>query len=428
MAGTSELQRVLQQRGVVPAAELRNLLGVSPATLSRAVAEAGDGVVRIGKGRAVRYALPRRAPGLPANLPLFRVDPRGLPVRVGLLRLLAGNPTWVELPDSGGHLHAGLPPVLHDMAPSGYLGRRFADTHPDLELPRRLVDWSDNHRLLAIARRGEDLPGDLLVGEESFDRFTAARPVPVEPSAFEMLAEASARSGAGSSAGGEQPKFAVFCQGRHVLVKFSTGDGSPTDGRWRDLLVCEALALDVLHERGVAAARARIVDVGARRCLEVERFDRIGERGRRGMLTLAPLDDELYGRRDSWTAAAERLLADRLLSPGDARTIRLLEAFGMQIANGDRHFGNIGFFADGLLARPPLHLAPAYDMLPMDAAPHAGVLPPLLVEAPPPRAALLDVWLEAELAARCFWKRVAGDERISEPFRRSAAQRAKAAA
>jgi hypothetical protein len=44
-------------RGVLHAADLRERLGVSPATLMRALREAGPDVVRIGRGRATRYGL-----------------------------------------------------------------------------------------------------------------------------------------------------------------------------------------------------------------------------------------------------------------------------------------------------------------------------------------------------------------------------------
>ena len=210
------------------------------------------------------------------------------------------------------------------------------------------------------------------------------------------------------------------------LVKFTLGDGSPSDVRWRDLLACEAIALAILVAASIEAPSARIADFGGRRFLEVRRFDRVGPHGRRGVLTMGPVDDDLFGGRDSWTEGAARLQPAKLLSAEDARRIRLLEAFAMLISNGDRHFGNITFFADGLSARPRLVLAPAYDMLPMDAAPRAGVVPPLPENAPRARAKLLDVWEEARLFARSFWRQVAKDARISRDFRRLASRRARA--
>ena len=253
------------------------------------------------------------------------------------------------------------------------------------------------------------------------DRWLASRPVRSTPGDFPRLAEASASGAVGSSAGGEQPKFSAFVRGRHVLVKFSPGDGSEADGRWRDLLACEALALDTLRRAGLPTASARVEDVGRRRFLVVERFDRVGARGRRGVLTLGFLDDDLFGARDSWTAAAARLLSAGMLAAPDARRVTLLDAFGAAIHNGDRHFHNVAFFADGLAERPSLTLAPAYDVLPMNLAPRVGHVPPLAgLSAVSPRSAWLEAWPHAERLARDFWKRVAADGRISASFRRAA--------
>src|SRR5690606_15556271 len=109
----------------------------------------------------------------------------------------------------------------------------------------------------------------------------------------------------GSSAGGERPKFGAFVDGRHVLVKFAargtTGDVAAR--RWCDLLVLEALALDVIASRGIPAARAQIIETDSHTFLEVERFDRVGLRGRRAVLSLAALHDDLS---DGWAQAAVR--------------------------------------------------------------------------------------------------------------------------
>ena len=70
---------------------------------------------------------------------------------------LAGRQTvWMP----AGTVSGGLPLELADARPSGFLGRHFAAAHADLRLPARLADWSDHHVLLAMARRGEDLPGN----------------------------------------------------------------------------------------------------------------------------------------------------------------------------------------------------------------------------------------------------------------------------
>lgn len=415
------LEGLLRLRGVTGAGELRRALGISPATLSRRVAAAHDRVVRMGRARAVSYALRHDIPGLEPSVAAFRVGEDGTPVRVATLVPLESGGTWVERSPGDGHLHAGLPPVVADMAPSGYLGRRFGEQHPDLSIPHRVSDWQDGHRWLAVTRRGEEMPGDLVLGTESMDRWLAATPACSMPRDFPRLAESSAQGAGGSSAGGEQPKFSAFVSGRHVLVKFSPGDGTSADGRWRDLLACEALALETLRGAGLPVAEAQVVDVRTRRFLVVERFDRVGVRGRRGVLTLGYLDDDLFGARDSWTQAASRLEACHMLSPLDARRMRLLDAFGAAIHNGDRHFHNVAFFADGLQERPRLALAPAYDVLPMNLAPRVGHVPSLVDLAPAaPRSALLEAWPEASRLAALFWTRVAADDRVSAALRRAA--------
>jgi serine/threonine protein kinase HipA of HipAB toxin-antitoxin module len=307
------------------------------------------------------------------------------------------------------------------MAPAGYLGRRFAERHPDLGLPASLRDWSDDHRLVALARRGEDAVGDVVLGEESLDRWLSTGHQEVTADDYPRLADEAAAGGAGSSAAGESPKLTAFVAGRHRLIKFTIGDGSPTDERWRDLLVCERLAAEVLRDAGHPSVEASVVDVGSRRFLDVVRFDRHGARGRIGTLSLGAIDDELVGSRESWTRTADALCALRLLSREDRDRLALLEAFSMLIGNDDRHAGNVTFFADGLEARPTLRLAPAYDVLPMALAPNPGGVPELRLSRPTPRARWIDAWPAAVDLARDFWARVAGDERVGAAFRETAA-------
>lgn len=65
---------------------------------------------------------------------------------------------------------------------------------------------------------------------------------------------------AGSSAGGEQPKFlAMLAGGQHVIVKFTPALGSPGGQRWADLLQAEQLASATLQEAGHPVADAQIV-------------------------------------------------------------------------------------------------------------------------------------------------------------------------
>jgi hypothetical protein len=301
------------------------------------------------------------------------------------------------------------------MAPQGYLGRGFPARFPELLLPPRVTDWSDDHRLVALARRGEDCVGDLVIGEESFARLTASEPAEVVAAAYPALALRSAVDAPGSSAGGEQPKFGAFRDGRHRLVKFASAARTPTARRWRDLLWCEWRALRMVEEAGHRAANAEVLDVEGWRFLEVDRFDRLGARGRRATLTLGAIDDEHFGRRDSWTAAVSRLTAAPFSLPReDATTLRWLDAFGQLIGNTDRHFGNVACFSapDG-----SLRLAPAFDMLPMVLAPAGEELPARIFSPAGAGAANLDVWPDAARWARRYWDALAASERLDRAVR-----------
>src|SRR5258705_10564563 len=78
-------------RGVLPAADLRDRLGVSPATLMRMVREAGPEILRIGRGRATQYGLRQVWPNLDSSrFPLFRIRESGTAVSAGgLIKLNA---------------------------------------------------------------------------------------------------------------------------------------------------------------------------------------------------------------------------------------------------------------------------------------------------------------------------------------------------
>lgn len=416
MATKNDLLDALTRTLVARPADLRSSLGISQPRFSRLVAEAGEELVcRMGRGRATRYARTRSVRGLGHEVPLFRVSEAGAAAPCGTLHLLRGGQHWLEQAE-GGRLFAGLPPALSDMAPQGYLGRGFSGHFPELDLPPNLSDWSDDHRLIALARRGEGCVGDLILGDESLGRFIAWSPLEVARDEYPRRAEQSAREPAGSSAGGERPKFGAFSRGRHVLVKFTLGEGSPAERRWRDLLWCEWKALETVAAAGVPAARAEWLDVGGARFLEVDRFDRIGARGRRAVLTLGALDDEYFGGRDNWTAAAGRLSGTRpfLLSVTGARQLRWLDTFGQLIGNTDRHAGNVAFLVGPGEA---VRLAPAYDMVPMILAPSGDTLAARAFQPEAPTGKTLDVWPDAAAWAGRYWHDVAANDSLEPGLR-----------
>jgi HipA-like C-terminal domain len=389
----------------------------------RRIRAAGGELIAIGRGRATRYGLRQTWPTLDGSrFPLFRIQDSGIARSEGELFTLAARQTvWMP----AGTVHDGLPIALADARPSGFLGRHFAAMHADLRLPPRLLDWADHHVLLAMARRGEDLPGDLIIGDESFARWQALDIPARTRGDFPLLAEATiAGHPPGSSAGGERPKFGAFVDGRHVLVKFAVrgGAGDAVARRWCDLLVLEALALNVVSARGVPTPQTSIVDAGSHYFLESERFDRVGLRGRVAVLSLAAVQDD---PADPWARAAVLLRDAGRLSHEEASRLQWLDAFGALTANTDRHPHNVVFFADGAALR----LAPAFDQVSMLYAPTAdGQVPPRVFAPPRATAETLDVWDDARAAAREFWQRASDEARVSGDVRAFSSANAKALA
>lgn len=263
--------------------------------------------------------------------------------------------------------------------------------------------------------------GNLIIGEESLDRFLARRGEAYTSADYPRLASGVLTGQPGSSAGGEHPKFAIAAGERHLLVKFATGDGEAAD-RWRALLVAEHVALDVLRSAGVPAPNSEWFDQGGSRYLEVERFDRVGRRGRRGVISLYAINNHHLGDNpESWGRAVEWIVAEPslALSHSDGDHIVWLDAFGDLIGNTDRHFGNLSFFAEE--ARDlSLTVAPVYDMLPMFLAPSGTNLVDRPFVPRPPTALNLGMWHGAAEHAKLYWASL-GDERgLSDGFRRIA--------
>lgn len=418
----------IRSQGAVASADIQARLGVSQPTVSRTLAPLlrGADILKVGAARSQMYVAPRHVERVGAEVPVIKVDANGDAAPFGRIVPLQGGRCWMDEEEGPSALHDGLPWFLSDMRPQGFIGRTFAHSHPELGLPANPEHWTDDDVLQALALCGEDLPGNLVVGGESFRRFQsiAARPAPrVSADDYPAMAD-SAMQGTlpGSSAGGEQPKFCTVRDERQVIVKFSPSGTSPADRRSRDLLVCEHLALRTLQEAGVAAAATRLFIEAGRVFLEVERFDRTA-RGRIGMVSLMAYDAQHIGKIDNWAATANRMVSRGLLRADDAQQLRFLEAFGRLIGNTDRHYGNISL----LIENGTWRLSPAYDVLPTLYAPINGELPPRDLAASDllPTVETLGEWQSARQLASAFWQTVAADERITAPFRAIARKNAR---
>ena len=444
---SARLRLLLQARGPQPSRALLAALRTSPATLTRAVAQASPAIERLGAARSTRYALRRPVRHFGSAWPVYGLDRAARPSVLGELRALHGGfrflptdaaiQTWYEplYPDG---VSSGLPFFLQDLRPQGYLGRALAQAlSSQLGVPPDPRLWQDDDVLAFLLTSGHDGPGDLLLGDRALEQALRAAEAPASDAIDEAdcarryperAALAAQGVVAGSSAAGEQPKFLATVRRRDgslrsVLVKFSAATPSPVSERWADLLRAEHLAADTLRTAGIPAAATRLLEAGGRCFLEVERFDRVEARGRCGLLSLEAVEEGLTGTHaPDWVAAATALLSARWLSPSAARTLRWLWCFGDLIANNDMHRANASL---AWAHPPPCALAPSYDMLPMAFAPGPqGELVERSYAPRPPWPAVADVWSEAAVAAERYWQAAATAPHFSSAWRALAARQA----
>ncbi|MET0961344.1 MAG: type II toxin-antitoxin system HipA family toxin YjjJ [Noviherbaspirillum sp.] len=382
---------LLRTWGRMRAAELQQRMGVSRATLMRAVRAQADRIIVRGSARRTAYAARRTMRGSDAAIALFRIDEQGRGSQLGVLEpvypngaalALSGTLEWPLPGDMADGWFDGLPYPLDDMRPQGFIGRNFARRHAALlQVGVDPGRWSEDDVLHALSLLGSDMPGNYILGEAAYRQHLDTLYAPpafleddegtIGEAYLGMASDALQGGVAGSSAGGEFPKFTarrmLDGEKRHVLVKFSGDDASAGTQRWADLLVCEHLALSTIaRELGIAAAQGRIYQRGGRTMLEVLRFDRHGEYGRSAVCSWLAINTALLDVADaSWIAGGAALLRLKLITQACADDIARVWHFGQLIANTDMHEGNLSF-------RPGLSLAPVYDMLPMAYAPVRG--------------------------------------------------------
>ena len=415
--------------GIYSAPEIQQRFHYSQPTVSRLLTQLSDKIIIIGNARSRRYTKMRDVRGIGGEFPVYKIDADGNAHRIGNLITVAHDHfLWkpVSAPDQ---IFRSLPWFIADLHPEGFVGRAFVRRlHQELRLPPRSIDWNEDHVLSALARRGEDTMGNLVIGQESIDRyFRMVRELPA-PMREETIADTYPRLAqeamdgqpAGSSAGGEQPKFTAIIERdgvvQNVLVKFSPPVSTIEGRRWADLLICEHHALRIIRQNaGIPAAQSNVVEAGGRVFLEVVRFDRTGLFGRLPITSLRAVDSEYYGFQDNWINAANRMANDGKLSNQEAGSLRWLSVFGSLIGNNDQHFGNVSLImVDG---SKQFTLAPAYDVLPMVYRPMDGEIPTRLFTPPSVITGAPNEWPSALEYASLFWDRTKSDVHISEEFR-----------
>ncbi len=416
--------------GPKKSSELIEELKISQPTFSRLIQKSirEDKVQAFGKNKGAIYGIPREVTKAGSRFPLFKITETGEAKLLGEITAVVPR-GYVLNPIKGKpEIFPGIPFYLSDARPQGYLGRAFVSRNSDLGFPHRLNDWSEDQVFCSLVLRGEHLPGNLLVGEESFKRLESENGVEEIPKKLrekkyrELSLLSITGSVPGSSAAGEQPKFSAYLEGKkHVLVKFSSSLKSPKGRRWGDLLIAESIALNIVKENlSISVAESEIIEGEEEIYLESTRFDRSGEKGRLGCISFSAVEAEWIGKPSVWAASAKELLRMKKISKADAEAIQLLDAFGAWIANSDRHYGNLSFFYEP--GDEKVRLAPLYDMLPMFFAPKETEDAEFNREwkVPALHPDWVPVWGRAREAAVLFWNKVIEDKRISSGFRAEA--------
>ena len=168
----------------------------------------------------------------------------------------------------------------------------------------------------------------------------------------------------GSSLGGARPKASVRDKDRHLAIaKFPRYDDE------YNIVVWEAVALQLARHAGIAVPDSRIEDVGGKPVIVLRRFDRNGQRRTPFLSAMSML-----GARDNETRSYMEI-ADALRQHGavpkeDIPALWRRIVFNILISNTDDHLRNHGFIYEGARG---WRLSPGYDLnpVPVDIKPRA---------------------------------------------------------
>ncbi len=155
--------------GSTSSAELEQASGMSQswvsATLRSLIAQGR--VVRIGARRGARYGQRREIASIGSAWPLYRIGRNGEPAELGVLYALAANEYYLEASKAAiaegfapGALSSGIPYLLQDQRPGGFLGRAIPRRYPQLHAPQRVQDWTDEQ----VRRGGRSHSGPRGIG------------------------------------------------------------------------------------------------------------------------------------------------------------------------------------------------------------------------------------------------------------------------
>jgi hypothetical protein len=429
--GRNAVSQFLQARGVATSVQIQQAIGKSQPSVSRLLGAMAGQVITLGRGRSRRYAAPENIGDAAAQQPIWLIGAQGEAQRVGTLSLLARGHLHIDADHVDDLFEGVLPWYLSSLRVQGFMGRLLAQKLVLLGLAPNPEAW-DLRSVLIAALRLHDAPGALLIGHGNAGDRAAGPVLPgadagLGPALDALAADVAQTLPAGSSAGGEQPKFLAATQnGQHVLVKFSPPRGTPFGERWSDLLQAEQLCAEVLRRHGVATATSQLVQSKNRTYLLGERFDRIGARARRHVVALGAVHAAFVpGAYDGWAASCEALARQGRLSEQEAQEASCRQQFGRLIGNSDMHSANLGLFARGNslfeIAKGRFTLAPSYDMLPMRWKPDPATG---LHDYGPFDTDSIHAGPAARIAAHDFWTALAIHAGVGADLRKTASEMA----
>ena len=161
---------------------------------------------------------------------------------------------------------------------------------------------------------------------------------------------------AGSSLGGARPKAHVMdSDGRIAIAKFPSA-GSDT---W-NVMAWEKVALDLACDAGISVPDSRLIRVGDRSVLIVDRFDRQGA-ARIGYASAMTMLEASDGDQRSYLEIAEVIEERSTTVTADLHQLWRRICFSILISNTDDHLRNHGFLHE---RAESWVLSPAFDLNP----------------------------------------------------------------
>ena len=155
--------------------------------------------------------------------------------------------------------------------------------------------------------------------------------------------------------GGARPKASVQDEGRLLIAKFPF-----REDEW-DVMAWEKTALDLAESCGIEVPTRRLIEVGSRHVLLLERFDRDGtdpDAGRIGYVSARTMAEAASSAGNDYLDLVDAIEDHSASTAADLRDLWRRIAFTVALNNTDDHFHNHGFrrTARGWT------LAPAFDL------------------------------------------------------------------